>query len=151
VRDKNVELAKLTKNGSVVLVVLRGYPGYQCPICNQQVGDFLKNADDFKKSGAQVVLAYPGPNVGLKERAKEFIADRTVPDHFHLVLDPDYRFTNSYGLRWDAPRETAYPSTFVIGADQKVQFAKVSKTHGDRTKAQTALKALAANTTLRGK
>jgi peroxiredoxin len=144
VRDKNVELAKLAKKSSVVLVVLRGYPGYQCPICNQQVGDFLKHADDFKKSGSQVVLVYPGPNVGLKERAKEFIADRTIPDHFHLVLDPDFRFTNAYGLRWDAPRETAYPSTFIIDTDQKVLFAHVSKAHGDRTKAKTLLEKLVA-------
>jgi thioredoxin-dependent peroxiredoxin len=145
VRGSKVELSKLAKNGPVALVVLRGYPGYQCPICNQQVGGLLSAAGDFKKAMAQVVLVYPGPSGALKERAKEFIADRTIPEHFHLVLDPDYSFTTAYGLRWDAPRETAYPSTFIIDSDQKIRFAHVSKTHGDRTNAKTVLKELVAS------
>ncbi len=33
-----VELSQVTKAGPVVLVVLRGYPGYQCPICTRQFG-----------------------------------------------------------------------------------------------------------------
>jgi peroxiredoxin len=39
---------------------------------------------------------------------------------------------NLYGLRWDAPNETAYPSTFVIDKKGKIVFSKVSSTHGDR-------------------
>jgi hypothetical protein len=58
-------------------------------------------------------------------------------------MDPDYKFTNAYRLRWDAPRETAYPSTFVIDRERKVRFAKVSKTHGGRATASEVLKALA--------
>ena len=57
-------------------------------------------------------------------------------------LDPDYKFTNAYHLRWDAKAETAYPSTFVIDAERKVQFAKVSKSHGDRASADEVLEAL---------
>ncbi len=139
---KKISLAALKKEGPVVLVVLRGYPGYQCPVCNQQVGTYLKAADDFKNAGAQVVLVYPGPAKDLAERAKEFYADKTIPDHFHLVTDPDYKFTSAYHLRWDARNETAYPSTFVISSDSKVAFAKISKTHGDRTKPEEALEAL---------
>ena len=59
-----------------------------------------------------------------------------------LVLDPDYSFTKAYGLRWDAPKETAYPSSFIIGKDGKVAFAHVSKKHGDRVGVKTVLKAL---------
>lgn len=57
----------------------------------------------------------PGPADGLDMRAKEFIAGKTFPAHITLVLDPNYTFTNRHGLRWDAPNETAYPSTFLIG------------------------------------
>ena len=59
-----------------------------------------------------------------------------------LLLDPDYSFTNAYGLRWDAPRETAYPSTFVIDTDGTVRYAKISKSHGDRAEVSDVIKAL---------
>ena len=143
VRGEAIKLSKLVGKGPVVLVVLRGYPGYQCPICSRQVGELLQQADDIAEFGAQVVFVYPGPGGQLKERAKEFIADRTIPKHFHLVMDPDYTFTKAYALRWDAPRETAYPSTFVIDREGVVRFARVSKTHGGRTGAKEVLKALA--------
>lgn len=139
-----VKLSKLTDAGPVVLVVLRGYPGYQCPLCTRQVGEFLGKADEFKAAGATVVLVYPGPAEKLKERAGEFVRGKDYPDHFRLVLDPDYTFTTAYGLRWDARNETAYPSTFVLDGKRGVRFAKVSRSHGDRAKAADVLKALAA-------
>jgi peroxiredoxin len=142
VRDTTVKLSSLNEKGKVVLVVLRGYPGYQCPICSRQVGELLKHSDDLAKTGAQVVFVYPGPSGLLKQRAKEFIADRTLPKHFHMLLDPEYKFTNAYGLRWDAPRETAYPSTFVIARGGKVQYVKISKSHGGRAPVKEVLESL---------
>ena len=103
-----VELGSLTRKGSVVLVVLRGYPGYQCPYCVRQVHDFVENADKFASSGTQVLLVYPGPPAELDRRAKEFLSkENSLPANVILVTDPDYKFTNQYGLRWDAPNETA--------------------------------------------
>lgn len=136
------KLSELTKAGPVVLVVLRGYPGYQCPLCTKQFGEFLGKADEFKKAGATVAFVYPGPAAALKQKATEFVKGRDYPAHFRVLLDPDYAFTNSYGLRWDARNETAYPSTFVVAADGKVKFARVSTTHGGRLSAADALKAL---------
>ncbi len=40
--DKKVRLGELTSKGSVVLIVLRGWPGYQCPICDRQAQDFIR-------------------------------------------------------------------------------------------------------------
>ena len=127
-------------------MVLRGYPGYQCPICSKQVGEFVGKADQLKKAGARVVFVYPGPADKLKEHAAEFTKgkEKDYPAEFTLVLDPDYTFTNAYNLRWDAKNETAYPATFVIDGDRKVTFATVSKTHAGRAKADDVLKALAA-------
>jgi thioredoxin-dependent peroxiredoxin len=133
------ELAK----GPVVIVVLRGWPGYQCPICTKQVGQFLARAEDLKAAGAQVVLIYPGPTENPGAHAKEFAHDMILPEHFSFVVDPDFAFTLGYGLRWDAPRETAYPSTFVVDKKGIVRFAKISKTHGDRASAVDVLAALA--------
>jgi peroxiredoxin len=141
---KPVTLSKLLSRSSVVLVVLRGYPGYQCPLCSLQVGDFLNRADKFAKANAQVLLVYPGPAADLEKRAVEFLKNRKLPEHFSLVVDPDYQFTNAYGLRWDAPNETAYPATFVIDRQATIRLVKVSKTHGDRVKADETLKVLPA-------
>ena len=140
--DKKVRLSALVKDGPVVLVVLRGYPGYQCPLCTAQAGQFLSRARDFANAGASVVFVYPGPATGLKTHADEFVAGKQLPENFHLLLDPDYFFTKAYRLRWDAPRETAYPSTFIIDGDRKIRFAKISKTHGDRAKVDDVLKAI---------
>lgn len=129
-----VSLAELTRKGPVALVVLRGYPGYQCPFCTKQVHDVVENADKFAAAGTEVLLVYPGPPADLDQRAKEFLVKQNpLPANVHLVIDPDYTFTNQYGLRWDAPKETAYPSTFLIDRNDVVFFRKISKGHGDRT------------------
>lgn len=134
-----VELQALTANAPVVLVVLRGWPGYQCPLCTKQVHEFVAHAEEFRARGARVLMVYPGPAEQLRAHAQEFLADKQWPASFTFVLDPGYAFTNAYGLRWDAKNETAYPSTFVIGTDGRVRFAHVSKSHGDRTNPGQAL------------
>src|SRR6204780_681288 len=119
---KSVRLSEMMSKGPVVLVVLRGYPGYQCPFCNRQVQDFIQKSQGFADAGARVVLVYPGPPQDLGAKAKEFLADKKLPENFDLVLDPGYEFTNMYGLRWDAPHETAYPSTFLIDRQGVIFF-----------------------------
>lgn len=138
---ESLQLAQLREQGPVVLLVLRGFPGYQCPICNRQVGQFISQAKKFSAQ-TSVVMIYPGPADGLREHAAEFVTGKTLPDRFHLLLDPDYTFTTAYGLRWDAAGETAYPSTFVIAKDGTIKLAKVSHTHGDRASVDEVLQAL---------
>lgn len=140
--EKPVRLAPLLKKGPVVLVVLRGYPGYQCPFCTKQVGELMQKSEEFAKRKAVVVLIYPGPADDLKKHAAEFVSGKDVPKGFRFALDPGYCFTESYGLRWNAPNETAYPSTFVIGQDGRVTYAKVSHGHGDRAPLSDVLAAL---------
>ena len=140
--DKRVELKQLTSKQRVLLVVLRGWPGYQCPICTRQVQDFIRKRDEFVARGVQVLMVYPGPAEKLKEHAQEFVQDKQWPKEFLFTIDPDYSFTKAYGLRWEADRETAYPSTFIVDRANKVRFAKVSKEHGGRVNAAAALEAL---------
>lgn len=139
---QSMTLSKLTADSPVVLVVLRGYPGYQCPICSAQVGNLVSRSKDISDVGARVVFVYPGPGEKLSDRATEFLKAKSLPDHFAMVTDPDYTFAGAYGLRWDAPRETAYPSTFVVDRQGTVRYAKVSKTHGGRANAAEIVKAL---------
>jgi len=132
------------RNGPVVLVVLRGWPGYQCPFCTRQFSDFLSHASELASHGARVVFVYPGPTDGLKEHAQAFTANRRMPPNFRVLIDPDYVFTLAYGLRWNAPEETAYPATFVLDPMGTVRFVRVSREHGARVPAAETLKVLAA-------
>ena len=138
--DKPLALEQLKGNGTVALVVLRGFPGYQCPYCTRQVHDYVENADKLAAAHIQVLLVYPGPPAELSAHAREFLAKQNqLPANIHLVVDPDYQMTNLYGLRWDAPHETAYPSTFLIDGNGVITYRKISTGHGDRTTAQDLL------------
>jgi peroxiredoxin len=143
---KAVTLSTEEGKHSLVLVILRGFPGYQCPYCVKQVHDFADHASDFQAKNTKVLLVYPGPPADLDQHAKEFLEKQAeLPSNVVLVTDPDYKVTNLYGLRWDAPHETAYPSTFVLDKKGMVVFEKISHSHGDRLSAQDALDHLSAN------
>jgi thioredoxin-dependent peroxiredoxin len=132
---KQLTLSTELRSGPVVLIVGRGWVGYQCPFCNRQFGDFLKAASDIEAAGARVIWVYPGPADEVQTRADEFAVGKPFPANFRFVLDPNYAFTLSYNLRWEAPQETAYPSTFVIDRTGIGRYAMVSKSHGGRSSA----------------
>lgn len=141
-----VRMSRVRRGHDLVLVVLRGYPGYQCPYCVRQVHDFIDHASDFRARNTRVLLIYPGPPAALDQRAKEFLAkEANLPSNIILITDPDYTVTNLYGLRWDAPHETVYPSTFILNTKGIIVFEKISHTHGNRLSAQDALDHLAPN------
>jgi peroxiredoxin Q/BCP len=142
---KSIQMSKEIQGHGLVLVVLRGFPGYQCPFCVKQVHDFIDHASDFAAKNTRVLLVYPGPPGELDDHAKDFLAKQAeLPANIVLVTDPDYKVTNLYGLRWDMPHETAYPSTFVLDKKGMISFEKISHSHGDRLSAQDALDNLAA-------
>jgi peroxiredoxin Q/BCP len=138
-------MSRVQRGHDLVLVVLRGFPGYQCPYCVRQVHDFIGHASEFRAKNTRVLLVYPGPPADLDQHAKEFLAKQSeLPSDIFLVTDPDYAVTNQYGLRWDAPHETAYPSTFILNGKGIIVFEKISHTHGDRLSAEDALEHLPA-------
>ena len=132
IEGKEIQLKEINRNNPVVLVVLRGWPGYQCPVCTRQVGSLLAEADKFAELGAVVLMVYPGLSEQLVEHAREFSEDFKFPDNFYFTLDPEYTMIDNYGLRWDVPKETAYPSTFVINKQGIIMYSKISTTHGGR-------------------
>ena len=138
-----VRLSSEVARGAVVLVVLRGWPGYQCPFCTRQFGEYMTRAADVTATGAHVLFVYPGPADGLKEHAEGLLKSTTLPAAYRVLLDPGYTFTLAYGLRWDAPMETAYPSTFVIDKSGIVVFARTGHAHDDRVPVADVLTALA--------
>jgi len=140
-----VRMSRVQRGHDLVLVILRGFPGYQCPYCVRQVHDFIDHASEFEAKNTRILLVYPGPPGDLDQHAKDFLAKQTeLPSNVVLVTDPDYAVTNQYGLRWDAPHETAYPSTFILNRKGVIVFEKISHTHGDRLSAEDALEHLPA-------
>ena len=142
IQGSEIQLSDLLKNNPVVLVVLRGWPGYQCPICTKQVGGLISDADEFSELKTTVLMVYPGPSDDLQNHAKEFAEDFKFPDNFIFTIDPDYSMINQYGLRWDTPKETAYPSTYVINKNGEIVFSKISTTHGGRADNEEIFEAL---------
>lgn len=142
IQEETVQFSKMNNESFVVLLVLRGWVGYQCPVCNRQVGSFIAEAEKLEKFGVKILMVYPGPSEDLKKYASAFAEDFDLPANFYFALDPDYSMIDKYGLRWDAPKETAYPSTFVIDKSGKIVYSKISKTHGDRAKVEEVLEVL---------
>jgi peroxiredoxin len=143
----SLSLSSLTSQGRVVVVVLRGYPGYQCPFSQQQFQNYQQNAAQFAALGAQVIFIYPGTGgKNLADDAAQMAGGQPLPANMHLVLDPDYVFTNQYGLRWDDPNQTAYPSTFLVNQNGNVLFVHTGRTSSDLTPPVDALSVLKADT-----
>lgn len=141
------KLSKYIEKGSVVIVMLRGFPGKQCPVCSTQVAGYIAKAEEFQQQrNTPVVFIYPGKVENLEKRAKEFTAplekEVDLPGNFIFVLDQDFTITDKLNLRWNDPNETAYPAAFVIDHDGYIQFAKVSDNHGDRATADEILEFL---------
>jgi peroxiredoxin len=139
---QKIRLSETVKTSPVVVVVLRGYPGYQCPICTQQVAELIKNQKELADANGRVLLIYPAPQKLIEDKAKEFFANSELPKHFTVLLDPDLGFVNAHGLRWNAPNETAYPSTIIVDKTGIVRFLHVSKTHGARVSSKEMVREL---------
>jgi peroxiredoxin len=143
----SLSLNSYTSHGRVVLVLLRGYPGYQCPFSQQQFQSYQQAAAQFATLGTQVVFVYPGTaSKSLADDAAQLLGGQTLPANMHLVLDPDYVFANQYGLRWDDPNQTVYPSTFLIDSTGIIFYAHTGRSSSDLTPPTDALLALNANT-----
>ena len=137
-----LHMSEIVHKQPVVLVVLRGWPGYQCPVCTRQVGNLVNDANKFASLRAAVIMVYPGPSLDLQKHAEEFSEEFKFPQDFYFTLDPDYSMINLYGLRWDSPGETVYPSTFILNKESKIVFAKISDTHGGRATNEEIFEAL---------
>ena len=140
--EGELQLSDEYAQGPVVLVVLRGYPGYQCPLCSEQVGSLVKAAEQLEELAQRVILVYPGEPSLLEQHAEEFMGANVLPAPLVLVRDPGMKMVSDWNLRWTAPRETAYPATFIIDRQGKVRWAKISRSHGDRSTAEEILSEL---------
>ncbi len=139
---KTVSSATLLEKNPLVVIVMRGFPGYNCPACSAQLADFIKEAEAIKTAGAQVAIIYPGSVEDLEAKAKGFVGKQQLADAFHLVIDKDMKIVKQLGLFWDAPKETAYPTTLVADRQGNIRFLKISRSHGGRVKASEVIDAI---------
>ena len=140
--DREVTLSEIYPEGPTVVVVLRGFPGYQCPVCSKQVHALVNRAKIFSRFTEKIILVYPGPADQLSRHARAMVGSRSIPDPLVVVRDPDMEMVKSWGLRWNAPHETAYPATFVLNSDGAVVWSKVSDNHAGRAQPEEILKML---------
>jgi len=148
VNGERLTLSSLTHKANVVLILLRGYPGYQCPFSQLQFQTYQQAAATFAATGTEIVFVYPGTDSkNLAEDAVQMTGNGHLPANVHLVIDPNYDFTNKYGLRWNEANQTAYPTTFLLDKTGMVIFAHKGRTSSDQTPASDALAVINANTT----
>ena len=141
-KDDFVELQDEYKQGPVVVVVLRGYPGSQCQLSNQQVGALINRARTLKDKVHRVILVYPGEKEDLLKHAKQFAGSRRIPEPLLLVADPGMKMVQAWGLQWDGPYETAYPATYLIRGNGRVAWRKISDSHAGRSSVDEILREL---------
>ena len=111
----SVALAKVRAKGATVLVLLRGFPGY--PTVSSKYMILWNTVRTSSPKRRTSCLFTPAPQPVSNQQAKEFLAKQAdLPSNVKLVVDPDCKRTIMYGLRWGAPHEIAYPSTFVLDA-----------------------------------
>jgi peroxiredoxin len=145
---EHLSLSSLTNKGNVVLILLRGYPGYQCPFSQLQFQNYQQAAANFAATGTQILFVYPGNDTkDLAADASQMTGRATLPANVHVVIDPNYVFSNQYGLRWNAPNQTVYPTTFVVDKAGMVFFMHTGHTSSDQTPVTDALAVINANTT----
>jgi peroxiredoxin len=140
--EEYLTLSDQCKQGAVVVIVLRGYPGYQCPICSRQVASLSNRAKALAKEAHRVILVYPGEAETIEKKAEQFLGSRSLPEPLVLVRDQGMEMVDQWGLRWNARNETAYPATYVFDRNARLRWKKVSESHAGRSTVEEILKAL---------
>lgn len=140
--DDYITLEDEYDKGPVVVIFLRGYPGHQSPLCSQQVNALSNRARAISQFAQRVIMIYPGPRADLARHAEAFLGSKKLPAPLVLVRDDGLKTVDQWGLRWNKPRETTYPATYVINKNGRVAWSKISSSHAGRSTVEEILTAL---------
>ena len=141
-QKKFLSLRDEYRDGPVVVIVLRGYPGYQCPMCKNQFNAVVNRAKALSSESKCVVLVYPGKADQLEKNSKRFLGSRKLPYPIRVVRDDDMQMVKEWGIRWEARNQTAYPATFVVDQNGRIAWKKVSSTSAGRSTVEEILREL---------
>ncbi|MGI9442414.1 MAG: redoxin family protein [Rubripirellula sp.] len=141
-QKKFLSLRDEYRDGPVVVIVLRGYPGYQCPVCKSQFNAVVNRAKALSSESKCVVLVYPGKADQLEKNSKRFLGSRKLPHPIKVVRDDDMQMVKEWGIRWEARNQTAYPATFVVDQNGRIAWKKISSTSAGRSTVEEILREL---------
>jgi len=141
-QNKFLNLRDEYRDGPVVVIVLRGYPGYQCPLCKNQFNAVVNRAKALASETDRVVLVYPGNTDQLAKQAKRFLGSRKLPHPVTMVHDDNMQMVKNWGLRWQARNQTAYPATFVVDQNGRIAWKKISTSQAGRSTVEEILREL---------
>ena len=65
-----------------------------------------------------------------------------LPEPLVMVRDRGHEDGRKWGLRWNAPKETAYPATYIVDRHGRIRWKKVSQSHAGRSTVEEILKEL---------
>lgn len=125
-----VDLDAYRDQGSVVLVILRGFAGSVCPYCTAQTRALSAGVGRFKEAGAQVIYVYPGSAASVPvflNSLKTLSTQGTLPE-LPVLLDVDLAFVRSLGIEG----ELAKPTSIVIDRRGRISYAYVGRDLTDR-------------------
>jgi peroxiredoxin len=113
----------------VVLIFLRGFPGYVCMSCSAQTTTLAEQEEEFKKRDAQVILVYPGhPDTvpTFLEATRNYSAEVDLP--YPVLLDIDLAATERFGVKGNLVK----PATVIIDKSGIIRYAYVGEKTYDR-------------------
>jgi peroxiredoxin/outer membrane murein-binding lipoprotein Lpp len=134
-----VDLNDYRGKKNVVLVVLRGFPGFVCPACSAQTVALMRNEEKFVERDAQVVLVYPGAAESIPafvDSIKEYESE--TPLHFPVLLDVNLGAVEKFDIKG----ALAKPTSLIVDKEGLVRFAYVGESYDDRPSAKLLLEAL---------
>lgn len=132
----------LGPHGAVV-VVTRGATDPICPYCSTQTAEYIRDYEQFRARGLEVLLVYPLESIAQGPRLDAFLshargklADSTRPVPFPVVFDVELTAVNRLGIRQDLSK----PATYIIDAAGEVRYAYVGAHLADRPSTAAVLK-----------
>ena len=121
-------------NGAVV-VVTRGNTNPICPYCSTQTSHYIRDYDQFRERGVEVILVYPIESRSDESRLTAFLEDargrlddkqRPVP--FPVLFDVELTAVDQLGIRQDLSK----PATYIVDSSGDVRYAYVGAHLADR-------------------
>ena len=133
-------LSEIAAQQAVVLVF---YRGDWCPYCQIQLHQLGSRSQDFHQKGARVLAISPQKH----ELNQAFAEKRQVP--FPIVWDENQSVISEWGLRHELDEHQEhipYPTTYVIGAGNRLLWRKLGVNKSDRPHPEEILAALPPST-----
>jgi len=137
-----IDIGQYRGHRNVMLVFMRGFPGYVCPQCIRQTSNIMQRIDEFDATGTEVFIVYPGavdtiPDFVAAVR-KYMSAQADTELRVPILLDVDLQAVVSLGIRADL----SLPATFVIGLDGTLAYGYVGQSDRDRPSVSHVLQQL---------